>query len=92
MKRTARIVVTVTVTIVHLTKIDTFVWPARRCGHWQPLRSTIEGEEQRVEERRTWGAVMRGRGHMAVLLCRWRASGTHIMKASASLMRCLFEE
>ena len=57
MKCTVHIVVkvTVTVTIVHLPNIDTFVWPARRCGHWQPLRYTIEGEEQREEGRRGRG-------------------------------------
>src|SRR6267154_876484 len=40
------------VTIVHLPKIDTSVWPACHWGHWQLPRSTIEGEERRGEERR----------------------------------------
>ena len=36
-------------------KIDTSVWPARHCSHWQLPRSTIEHEDRRRGEERMRG-------------------------------------
>jgi hypothetical protein len=51
-------------------KIDTSMWPARHCSHWQLPRSTIESEDRRRKEERMrdCGTVMRGCRRMALLL------------------------